>query len=300
VQPIRVTGKGASWMETAAVIANEEPRHTANPRQRNGMAVDDMPRSKTRQGKARLLTLNALDARTAAYTDALKLIDSLASDMGGDDQLSEGERQLVTRAALLGAIVADFETRWVTGQQIPLSEYLSAVNVQRRVLATLGLERRQKEVTGFGAARMIEHEEMMREEAIKRERRHGDDTTAAAVEVEHQDDPIVDALEHQEPTVALPGEAAGAPAPVAGVKYEAAVGFTGPSPASRVQALIISHRDGGEVVSDVEKGNLSLAEAAALCVRYGVTEIREDSEDERALRLAIREEQHRLLKDAEP
>ena len=135
------------------------------------------PRSPPKQ---RFLTLDALDERTTAYNQAIKLIKTLATDMGGDDQLSEGERQLVTRAALVGAIVADFETRWISGQQIPLSEYLSAVNVQRRVLATLGLERRQKDVTGFGAARMIEHEQTMREEAAKREQRPGDVFVPAA------------------------------------------------------------------------------------------------------------------------
>ena len=104
-----------------------------------------MSRPLTRQGKARLLTLDSLDLRTAAYADATKLIDTLSRDLG--DDLSEGERQLVTRAALVGAIVADFEARWVSGQQIPLGDYLSAVNVQRRVLATLGLQRRAKNVT---------------------------------------------------------------------------------------------------------------------------------------------------------
>jgi hypothetical protein len=101
---------------------------------------------RTRQGKARLVTLDGLDARTAAAKAARHLIETLSSDLGGDDQLSAGQRQLVHRAALCGAIIADFEARWVAGQTIPLNEYLSAVNVQRRVLATLGLERRVKDV----------------------------------------------------------------------------------------------------------------------------------------------------------
>jgi hypothetical protein len=51
------------------------------------------------------------------------------------------------RAAMTGAIVSDFEARWVSGEQLELGEYLQAVNVQRRVLATLGLERRARDVT---------------------------------------------------------------------------------------------------------------------------------------------------------
>jgi hypothetical protein len=101
---------------------------------------------RTRKGKARLLTLDSLDGRTAAAQAARQLIDTLTSDLGDDDQLSEGQRQLVQRAAVCGAIIADYEARWIAGEPIPLNEYLAAVNVQRRVLATLGLERRAKPV----------------------------------------------------------------------------------------------------------------------------------------------------------
>ena len=68
-------------------------------------------------------------------------------DLGGDELLTAGERQLVQRAAMCGAIVADFEARWVAGQSVQLHEYLAAVNVQRRVLVTLGLRRRPRDVT---------------------------------------------------------------------------------------------------------------------------------------------------------
>jgi hypothetical protein len=90
-------------------------------------------RSRTRQGRARLLTLDALDARTAAAQAARKCIDALTTNLGGEDRLSEGERQLVVRAALLGCITADFETKWIAGEAEPvlLAEYLAAVNVQR-------------------------------------------------------------------------------------------------------------------------------------------------------------------------
>jgi hypothetical protein len=103
----------------------------------------------TKKGKARLVTLETLDGRTAAAREARRLIAALSADLGGDDQLSAGERQLVTRAALVGAIVTDFEARWVAGENMPLADYLSAVNVQRRVLATLGLQRRSRDVSSM-------------------------------------------------------------------------------------------------------------------------------------------------------
>jgi hypothetical protein len=69
----------------------------------------------------------------------------LTEDLGGEDQVSVGERQLIMRSALLGAIMSDFEAKWVAGE--PLADYLSAVNVQRRVLATLGLKRQPKQIS---------------------------------------------------------------------------------------------------------------------------------------------------------
>jgi hypothetical protein len=132
-------------METRSEMA---PEATDMQQPCGGTDAAVLPRqSRTRQGRARLLTLDHLDQRTAAARAARSLVDHLTSDLGGDDQLSAGERELVKRAALCGAIVADFEARWVAGQLVELGEYLAAVNVQRRVLATLGLRRRARDVT---------------------------------------------------------------------------------------------------------------------------------------------------------
>jgi hypothetical protein len=95
--------------------------------------------------KARLATLASLDGRTVSARRARDLIEAIEADLGGD--LTEGERQLVMRAAVLGALVEDCEARWLGGQNVDLGSYLAAVNVQRRVLATIGLERRARDVT---------------------------------------------------------------------------------------------------------------------------------------------------------
>lgn len=102
-------------------------------------------RRKTRKGKLRLLTLDLLDARTAAYAGARKSIERLSVDMGGDDRLSEGEKQLIQHAAIIGAIATDFETCWVAGQpcvvagqKIEFSDYLQAAKTQCRLLVAAG------------------------------------------------------------------------------------------------------------------------------------------------------------------
>jgi hypothetical protein len=138
---------GKVVMHAAELVVEIPPEAAAMQPPRSNDASHLPRRARTRQGKARLLTLGNLDARTAAAKEARDLIARLTADLGGDEQLSAGERQLVQRAALTGAIAADAEARWVAGQPVELGDYLQAVNVQRRVLATLGLQRRPRDVT---------------------------------------------------------------------------------------------------------------------------------------------------------
>jgi hypothetical protein len=95
--------------------------------------------------KTRLMSLSDLDGRTAAYKETRRLIDEMIeSDLGGSAALSTGEKQLVQRAAVLGAVLTDIETRWIEGQPIDATVYCTVVNAQRRVLETIGLRRRAR------------------------------------------------------------------------------------------------------------------------------------------------------------
>jgi hypothetical protein len=89
--------------------------------------------------KLRLLTLGHLDGRTLAARRARELIEA-----------SEGEKQLVQRAAVLGAYIESLEVRWLNGEKVDLADYLAACNTQRRILATVGLARRTKDIGGLG------------------------------------------------------------------------------------------------------------------------------------------------------
>ena len=77
---------------------------------------------------------------------ASALRSRLESDLGGSDRLTEGQRQFGT-TAMLGAMLEDLEARWLTGASLELAEYCAAVNVQRRVLATIGLSRIARDAT---------------------------------------------------------------------------------------------------------------------------------------------------------
>jgi hypothetical protein len=75
-------------------------------------------------------------SRTANET-----LTKFETEKGGSDTITEGVRQLCQRAALLGVILEDFESRYMNSAEIDLPDYLAIISTQRRVLQTLGLER---------------------------------------------------------------------------------------------------------------------------------------------------------------
>jgi hypothetical protein len=98
------------------------------------------------RGKVRLQSLDDLDGRTLAAKKASALVAALESDAGGSDNISTGQRQLIRHAALLGAYLEDQEVKWLQREDIDLTALVSVINAQRRLLATLGLERKPREV----------------------------------------------------------------------------------------------------------------------------------------------------------
>jgi hypothetical protein len=97
--------------------------------------------------KAKLLTIDALDGRTGAAKAARSLMASIEADLGGRDQLSAGELQLIQRAAITGAILEDMEVAWLAGGPIDVPTYVALGNAQRRYLETVGLKRAPRDVT---------------------------------------------------------------------------------------------------------------------------------------------------------
>ena len=97
--------------------------------------------------KVRLMTLAELDGRTNAAKAARGLIADLESDMGGADRLSAGERVLVVRAAVSTAMIEHIEATWLSGGELDVNAYTALVNVQRRLLTTVGLKRQPRDVT---------------------------------------------------------------------------------------------------------------------------------------------------------
>jgi hypothetical protein len=101
-------------------------------------------------GRFVLKTIDHLDGRTVASKRAFELIAAIGRDLTGSDdssQLTEGTKQLIQRAAILGAMIESNEAAWLGGDVVDLSNYFIALNTQRRILVTLGLERRCRDVS---------------------------------------------------------------------------------------------------------------------------------------------------------
>jgi hypothetical protein len=107
---------------------------------------EDTP-PKRRRNTVRFVTFENMDRRCGAYRMTKRLIDELEADLGGSDQLSTGERQLVQHGGVLGAILTDLEARWIAGEPIDVLAYCTIVNAQRRVFESIGLRRQPKDVT---------------------------------------------------------------------------------------------------------------------------------------------------------
>jgi hypothetical protein len=79
------------------------------------------------------------------------VIDLLQSDAGGTDALSEATKSLIRRAATIQVICERFEAAFAESEEGGTSpqwgEYQRLSNTLRRLLSTLGLERKARDVT---------------------------------------------------------------------------------------------------------------------------------------------------------
>jgi hypothetical protein len=91
-----------------------------------------------------------IDQRGPLVRRLKDLINDHVSDLGGTDNISSSERALVHRAAIMVLLTETIETKFVLSnlkiKPYELADYVKTVGALRRVLATLGLQRRAKPV----------------------------------------------------------------------------------------------------------------------------------------------------------
>jgi hypothetical protein len=78
------------------------------------------------------------------------LIRGHESDLGGNDLLSESEKSLIRRASAIECELELSEGRLSRGETVDLDKFTRAASHLRRILETLGLQRRPREVQTLG------------------------------------------------------------------------------------------------------------------------------------------------------
>lgn len=102
------------------------------------------PEARTRVGNGNAV-LNNVDARSIVFRRYREILASLVSDMGGDP--SEAQEQIARRAASLAIWCEQADTDAANGTPIDIGAYTTASNTLRRLLESLGLERKARNVT---------------------------------------------------------------------------------------------------------------------------------------------------------
>jgi hypothetical protein len=93
------------------------------------------------------IILNGVDGRSLIARRFKELAAAIALDLAGElDELTEAQRQLIRTASGLIVLREDLDTKIANGEQVDVAEYVHISNGLRRVLATIGLERRPKDI----------------------------------------------------------------------------------------------------------------------------------------------------------
>lgn len=119
------------------------------------------PTANKSKGRSRITNNRALFPRTidgqsidgrGMWSRRLRdLIARYSSDAGGDNAISEGERSIIRRIATLQCALERMEAQFALdeGDATPgqLDQYQRLANSQRRLIETMGLRRRARDVT---------------------------------------------------------------------------------------------------------------------------------------------------------
>src|SRR3954453_9489104 len=93
------------------------------------------------------LFVEPTDRRTAISRRFRDILSAIVADLGGADRLSEGQRQLARRIALMSMQCESMEARSVGGAEIDIDTYGQLTDRIGRAVQRLGVKRVPKEVS---------------------------------------------------------------------------------------------------------------------------------------------------------
>lgn len=107
-------------------------------------------RSRVSNGTALFVDESSIDGRSREARRFRDVLGEIVSDLGGPDTLSEGQRQLARRCAMLSVACEGQEALAVGGKEIDLDEYGKLTDRLGRAFQRLGLKRVPREVNQGG------------------------------------------------------------------------------------------------------------------------------------------------------
>jgi hypothetical protein len=123
----------------------EPHQNIAKPAAGSSAAEAMPPRQRSAVSNGRRLFVEA-DARSAWSRRYRDLIAAHSSDLGGADHLSEAQRSLVRRCSAIELELEAAECKLSQGLPVDMDIYARLTGHLRRVLETLGMERRARDV----------------------------------------------------------------------------------------------------------------------------------------------------------
>lgn len=94
-----------------------------------------------------LPTATTIDGRTTTGKRFKMLRAEYLSDMGGEALASTAVRALIDRAVSLQLFAEHIETQMLDGKRIDIHALTTATNTLNRVLSTIGIERRARDIS---------------------------------------------------------------------------------------------------------------------------------------------------------
>ena len=105
------------------------------------------PTARSRVTNGRKLFLPGVDGRSILARRARDVASAIAADLGGAESLSEAQKQLVRRAAMIGVSCEQMEAQAANGQEINLDLFGKLTDRLGRTLQRLGIKRVARNVT---------------------------------------------------------------------------------------------------------------------------------------------------------